>query len=46
MTRWILALCGSVRLEVCGVHPERVLNACAAAGIACMASEPVVHWLV
>ena len=41
MTRWILALCGYVRLEVCGVHPERVLNACAAAGIACMASEPV-----
>ena len=23
------------------MHPERVLNACAAAGIACMASEPV-----
>ena len=41
MTRWILALCGYVRLEVCGVHPERVLNACAAAGIACTASEPV-----
>lgn len=41
LTRWILALCGYVRLEVCGVHPERVLNACAAAGIACMASEPV-----
>ena len=34
LTRWILALCGYVRLEVCGVHPERVLNACAAAGIA------------
>ena len=41
LTRWILALCGYVRLEVCGVHPERVLNACAVAGIACMASEPV-----
>ena len=41
LTRWILALCGYVRLEVCGVHPERVLNACAAAGIACTASEPV-----
>ena len=41
LTRWILALCGYVRLEVCGVHPERVLNTCAAAGIACMASEPV-----
>ena len=41
MTRWILALCGYARLEVCGVHPERVLNACAAAGIACTASEPV-----
>ena len=41
LTRWILALCGYARLEVCGVHPERVLNACAAAGIACTASEPV-----
>lgn len=41
LTRWILALCGSVRLEVCGAHPERVLNACADAGIACTASEPV-----
>ena len=41
LTRWILALCGYVRLEVSGVHPERVLNACAAAGIACTASEPV-----
>lgn len=41
LTRWILAFCGYVRLEVCGVHPERVLNACAAAGIACTASEPV-----
>ena len=41
MTRWILALCGSVRLEVSGAHPERVLNACADAGIACTASEPV-----
>lgn len=41
LTRWILALCGYVRLEVCGVHPERVLNACAAASIACTASEPV-----
>ena len=25
LTRWILALCGYARLEVCGVHPERVL---------------------
>ncbi|MFR6425347.1 MAG: sporulation protein YqfD [Oscillospiraceae bacterium] len=33
LTRWILALCGSVRLEVCGAHPERVLNACADAGM-------------
>ena len=41
LTRWILAFCGYVRLEVSGVHPERVLNACAAAGIACTASEPV-----
>ena len=41
LTRWILALCGYVRLEVCGAHPERVLNACADAGIACTASEPV-----
>ena len=41
LTRWILALCGYARLEVCGVHPERVLNACAAAGIAGTASEPV-----
>ena len=41
LTRWILALCGYARLEVCGVHPERVLNACAAADIACTASEPV-----
>ena len=41
LTRWILALCGYVRLEVSGVHPERVLNACAAAGVACTASEPV-----
>ena len=41
LTRWILALCGYARLEVCGVHPERVLNACAAAGSACTASEPV-----
>lgn len=41
LTRWILALCGSVRLEVCGAHPERVLNACADAGVACTASEPV-----
>ena len=41
LTRWILALCGYARLEVCGVHPERVLNACAVAGIACTASEPV-----
>ena len=41
LTRWVLAFCGYVRLEVSGVHPERVLNACAAAGIACMASESV-----